>query len=89
MASVIIIGLLATLGVIIVILLLLAGGYLWWRHKRSQLKFIEPNEDEESTSGSLRLVVLCYSYCVFSCSFLNRLDSICFASVFRESNPPD
>lgn len=56
MASVIIIGCLATLGVIIVILLLLAGGYLWWRHKRSQLKFIEPHEDEESTSGSLRLV---------------------------------
>lgn len=55
MASVIIIGCLATLGVIIVILLLLAGGYLWWRHKRSQLKFIEPHEDEESTSGSLRL----------------------------------
>lgn len=56
MANVIIIGCLATIGVIIVILLLLAGGYLWWRHKRSQLKFIEPNEDEESTSGSLRLV---------------------------------
>ncbi|XP_031629693.1 synaptotagmin-7 isoform X2 [Contarinia nasturtii] len=55
MASAIIIGCLATLGVIIVILLLLAGGYLWWRHKRSQLKFIEPHEDEESTSGSLRL----------------------------------
>ncbi|XP_055313716.1 synaptotagmin-7 isoform X3 [Sitodiplosis mosellana] len=55
MANVIIIGCLATLGVIIVILLLLAGGYLWWRHKRSQLKFIEPHEDEESTSGSLRL----------------------------------
>ncbi|XP_055313715.1 synaptotagmin-7 isoform X2 [Sitodiplosis mosellana] len=53
MANVIIIGCLATLGVIIVILLLLAGGYLWWRHKRSQLKFIEPHEDEESTSGSL------------------------------------
>lgn len=52
----IIIGLLSTLGVLIAILLLLAGGYLWWRHKRSQLKFIEPHEDEESTSGSLRLV---------------------------------
>lgn len=57
MANVIIIGCLATIGVIIVILLLLAGGYFWWRHKRSQLKFIEPNEDEESTSGSLRLVL--------------------------------
>lgn len=56
MANVIIIGCLATIGVIIVILLLLAGGYLWWRHKRSQLKFIEPHDDEESTSGSLRLV---------------------------------
>lgn len=50
----ILIACLATVGVIITILLLLAGGYLWWRHKRSQLKFIEPNEDEESTSESIR-----------------------------------
>lgn len=54
MASAVLIGCLATLGVIITILLLLAGGYLWWRHKRSQLQFIEPNEDEESSSGSMR-----------------------------------
>lgn len=54
MASAVLIGCLATLGVIIAILLLLAGGYLWWRHKRSQLQFIEPNEDEESSNGSMR-----------------------------------
>lgn len=36
------------------ILLLLAGGYLWWRHKRSQLKFIEPDEfDEESPNAGI------------------------------------
>lgn len=55
MASAILIGCLATLGIIIAILLFLAGGYLWWRHKRSQLQFIEPNEDEESSSGSMRI----------------------------------
>lgn len=55
MASAVLIGCLATLGVIIAILLLLAGGYLWWRHKRSQLQFVEPNEDEESSNGSMRL----------------------------------
>lgn len=54
MASAVLIGCLATLGVIIAILLLLAGGYLWWRHKRSQLQFVEPNEDEESSNGSMR-----------------------------------
>lgn len=54
MASGVLIGCLATLAVIILILLLLAGGYLWWRHKRSQLQFIEPHEDEESSSGSMR-----------------------------------
>ncbi|XP_037041809.1 synaptotagmin-7 isoform X2 [Bradysia coprophila] len=55
MVSAVLIGCLATVGVIITILLLLAGGYLWWRHKRSQLQFIEPNEEEESSSGSMRL----------------------------------
>ncbi|ALC48087.1 Syt7 [Drosophila busckii] len=54
MASIILIACLAILGLIIAISLFLAGGYLWWRHKRSQLQFIEPNEDEESSSYSLR-----------------------------------
>ncbi|KAH8269774.1 hypothetical protein KR018_001475 [Drosophila ironensis] len=54
MASVVLIACLAILGLIIAIALFLAGGYLWWRHKRSQLQFIEPNEDEESSSYSLR-----------------------------------
>ncbi|KAH8418159.1 hypothetical protein KR009_006704 [Drosophila setifemur] len=54
MASLLLIACLAVLGLIIAISLFLAGGYLWWRHKRSQLQFIEPNEDEESSSYSLR-----------------------------------
>ncbi|EDW50896.1 GM26786 [Drosophila sechellia] len=54
MASIVLIACLAILGLIIAIALFLAGGYLWWRHKRSQLQFIEPNEDEESSSYSLR-----------------------------------
>ncbi|XP_016978812.1 synaptotagmin-7 isoform X3 [Drosophila rhopaloa] len=54
MASIVLIACLAVLGLIIAIALFLAGGYLWWRHKRSQLQFIEPNEDEESSSYSLR-----------------------------------
>ncbi|XP_030245961.1 uncharacterized protein LOC108657932 [Drosophila navojoa] len=54
MASIILIACLAILGLIIAIALFLAGGYLWWRHKRSQLQFIEPNEDEESSNYSLR-----------------------------------
>lgn len=54
MVSAILIGCLAVFGVIAGILLLLAGGYLWWRHKRSQLKFIEPDEfDEESPNGGI------------------------------------
>lgn len=54
MVSAVLIGVLAVLGVIVGILLLLAGGYLWWRHKRSQLKFIEPNEfDEESPNAGI------------------------------------
>ncbi|XP_037953473.1 synaptotagmin-7 [Teleopsis dalmanni] len=55
MANIILIASLAVLGIIIAISLFLAGGYLWWRHKRSQLQFIEPNEDEDSSSYSLRL----------------------------------
>lgn len=54
MVSAILIGFLAVFGVIVGILLLLAGGYLWWRHKRSQLKFIEPNDfDEESPNAGI------------------------------------
>ncbi|XP_053969022.1 uncharacterized protein LOC128870427 [Anastrepha ludens] len=55
MANIILIACLSVLGIIIAIALFLAGGYLWWRHKRSQLQFIEPNEDEGSSSYSLRL----------------------------------
>lgn len=54
MVSAMVVGFLAVFGVIVGILLLLAGGYLWWRHKRSQLKFIEPNEfDEESPNAGI------------------------------------
>lgn len=54
MVSAILVGFLAVFGVIVGILLLLAGGYLWWRHKRSQLKFIEPDEfDEESPNAGI------------------------------------
>lgn len=62
MVSAVLIGCLATVGVIITILLLLAGGYLWWRHKRSQLQFIEPNEDAESSSGSMRYVLQVFQF---------------------------
>ncbi|XP_055690378.1 synaptotagmin-7 [Lutzomyia longipalpis] len=55
MVSVLVIGCLATLGAIVTVLLLFAGGYLWWRHKRSQLQFIEPNDDEENASEVVRL----------------------------------
>lgn len=77
MANGILIGCLATIGVIIVILMLLAGGYFWWRHKRSQLKFIEPNEDEESTSGSLRFVIT--HIIIHFLSTLFRFNFVCFA----------
>lgn len=54
MVSAVLIGFLAVFGVIVGILMLLAGGYLWWRHKRSQLKFIEPNDlDEESPNAGI------------------------------------
>ncbi|GAB0092118.1 hypothetical protein DMENIID0001_070850 [Sergentomyia squamirostris] len=55
MVNILVIGCLATLGAIVTVLLLFAGGYLWWRHKRSQLQFVEPNEYEESSSEVLRL----------------------------------
>lgn len=54
MVSVILVACLAVFGVLVGVLLLLAGGYLWWRHKRSQLKFIEPNDlDEESPNAGI------------------------------------
>ena len=54
MANIILIACLTVLGLIIAIGLFLAGGYLWWRHKRSQLQFIEPHDDEELSTFSLR-----------------------------------
>lgn len=54
MVSVLVIGCLATVGAIVTVLILFAGGYLWWRHKRSQLQFIEPNDDEEVASEIVR-----------------------------------
>lgn len=35
-------------------LVLLAAGYFWWRHKRSQLEFVEPCDDHETSSASLK-----------------------------------
>ncbi|KAL9873490.1 synaptotagmin 7 isoform 5-T17 [Glossina fuscipes fuscipes] len=55
MANLILIACLAILAILITISLFLAGGYLWWRHKRSQLQFIEPTEDENSSSYSLKV----------------------------------
>lgn len=54
MVSAIVIGLLVTLGVIVSIALFMVGAYFWWRHKRSQLEFIEPCDEEESSNGSMR-----------------------------------
>lgn len=54
MANIILICSLAAFGLIFVILLLLAGGYFWWRHKRSQLQFVEPIDDEESVTDSIK-----------------------------------
>lgn len=54
MASAILIALLATFGVILTIALLMVAAYFWWRHKRSQLEFIEPCDEEESSNGSMR-----------------------------------
>lgn len=48
------IGVLSTLGIIILILILLAAAYFWWRHKRSQLEFVEPCDDHETSSASLK-----------------------------------
>lgn len=54
MANIILICSLAAFGLIFVILLFLAGGYFWWRHKRSQLQFVEPNDDDESVADSIK-----------------------------------
>jgi hypothetical protein len=52
--QIILIGVLSTLGIIIVLLILLTGVYFWWRHKRSQLEFVEPCDDHETSSASLK-----------------------------------
>lgn len=46
MPSVIITACLAAIVAILAIFAIVAGGYFWWRHKRSQLQFIEPNDEE-------------------------------------------
>lgn len=48
------IGVLSTLGIIVLLLILLAAAYFWWRHKRSQLEFVEPTDENETSSGSLK-----------------------------------
>lgn len=55
LGRIILIGVLSTLGIIVLLLILLAAAYFWWRHKRSQLEFVEPNDNEnETSSGSLK-----------------------------------
>ena len=51
---IILIGVISTLGIIVFILILLAVAYFWWRHKRSQLEFVEPCDENETSSGSLK-----------------------------------
>jgi synaptotagmin-7 len=48
------IGVISTLGIIVLLLILLAAAYFWWRHKRSQLEFVEPTDENETSSGSLK-----------------------------------
>lgn len=52
--TIVLIGVLVTLGIIALVLVLLAAGYFWWRHKRSQLEFVEPCDDHETSSASLK-----------------------------------
>lgn len=47
MPSVIFTVCLAAIIAILAIFAIVAGGYFWWRHKRSQLQFIEPGQDED------------------------------------------
>ncbi|KAG5669631.1 hypothetical protein PVAND_017516 [Polypedilum vanderplanki] len=54
LGKIVLIGVLSTLGIITLILVLLAGAYFWWRHKRSQLEFVEPCDDHETSSASLK-----------------------------------
>lgn len=54
LGRIILIGVLSTLGIITLILILLAAAYFWWRHKRSQLEFVEPTDENETSSGSLK-----------------------------------
>lgn len=54
LSRIILIGVLSTLGIIALILVLLVAAYFWWRHKRSQLEFVEPTDENETSSGSLK-----------------------------------
>lgn len=54
LGRIILIGVLSTLGIIVLLLILLAAAYFWWRHKRSQLEFVEPTDENETSSGSLK-----------------------------------
>lgn len=54
LSSIVLVGVLATVGIIILILILLTAAYFWWRHKRSQLEFVEPCDDHETSSASLK-----------------------------------
>lgn len=52
--TIVLVGVLVTIGIIILILIVLAAGYFWWRHKRSQLEFVEPCDDHETSSASIK-----------------------------------
>lgn len=54
LSRIILIGVVSTLGIIVLLLILLAAAYFWWRHKRSQLEFVEPTDENETSSGSLK-----------------------------------
>lgn len=54
LGRIVLIGVLSTLGIIVLLLILLAAAYFWWRHKRSQLEFVEPTDENETSSGSLK-----------------------------------
>lgn len=51
MHSVILTACLAAIAAILAIFAIVAAGYFWWRHKRSQLQFIEPNEEQDNFDG--------------------------------------
>lgn len=54
MVSAIVIGLVATFGAIATVALFMVAAYFWWQHKRSQLEFVEPCDEEDSSNGSMR-----------------------------------